>query len=233
MYKSNRSNMTEAQFDFNALEDRFVDIKNRRLYLLATDITDAEGLVTQIHYMNSPNHYPDTYKDPIYIIINSPGGSDDMTFCLYDSIVNSQAEVVTIGTGMVCSAASLILACGDRRYATANTWYMTHKGQIVIVGDDDEIAAQAEVSKKVADRYWKLLGRHSNISGQSWYNKSKGEGELWLDAEGMLHLGVIDAILPTARRQLLPLPRRKIRTSIPEPDADEGEHDAEEEHDDD
>ncbi len=221
------SKWDKEHLDLLALEESCVDLKNRRLYFIGEEISDAETLVAQIHYLNSSAHHPDTYKNPIYIIINSPGGSDDMTFCLYDAIVTSEAEIVTIGTGMVCSAASLILCCGDRRYATENCWFMTHKGQQVCVGDDDEIEAQAELSKKVSDRYWKLLGRHTTISGQRWYNKSKGEGELWLEVEGMLQHGVIDAILHPLRRVLEPLPTRRIKTAVVLDEHDEEEEETE------
>lgn len=136
------------------------DIKERRIYICgaigaAEEDEYAGYLVEHLHFLNSLNH------DPIQLILNSPGGTDDILLYLYDAITTSPSEVTTIGSGMVCSAASLVLACGDHRYATENCKMMTHKGSVEISGDDDEIHSQAELQKKLTDLYWKLLARHS------------------------------------------------------------------------
>lgn len=194
------------------IEQYCVDIKARRIYLVGEiELESAQEVVQQLHFLTSEDHFPDDYLKPITIIINSPGGCDDMMYYLYDNIVASSAEIITIGTGMVCSAAVLILACGDRRYATENCWLMTHKGKAVLEGDADEIASQAELNEKLEDRYWKLIERHSTKTAQAWYKKSKADGELWLNVTGMLKWGVIDAVLPLPRRTLEPLSNRKLK----------------------
>lgn len=200
------------------LNDLAIDVDRRIIYLFGElsddDHVDGAAVGMLIQSLNNIN------LDPIILVINSPGGSDDITFSLYDMIVNSPSEVITIGTGFVCSAAALIIACGDRRYATENCWFMAHKGKAELVGDEDELVAQAEASTKCSDRYWKLLGRHTKRSGTEWYNKSKKRGEVWLDAEGMLKYGVIDGIIKPDRRILDPLPRKKIKRIIEEEDED-------------
>ena len=201
------------------IEQYGIDLKNRRLYLVGEiDIETAQEVSQQLLFLTSEIHFPSSYLDPITLIINSPGGCDDMMYYLYDSVTTCPAEVVSIGTGMVCSAAVLILACADRRYATSNCWLMTHKGKANIEGDDDEIASQAELNAKLSDRYWKLLERHSTKTALQWYKKSKSEGELWLDAEGMIKWGLIDGIIIPKRRQFEPLSTRKLKIKEEEDD---------------
>ncbi len=199
-----------------------VDPPRRCIYFSGVIEDDTiEMIASQIHMFNDT----DPSKE-ITLVINSPGGYDDATFFLYDNIVNSEAEVVTIGSGMVCSAASLILACGDRRYATENCWLMTHKGQAAIEGDDDEVISQVELQVKCADRYWKLLERHSDRRANDWYKQSKHVGELWLPVGKMLEYGIIDGVIAPDRRKFDPLSKRIMaplarRMKLEEDDDDE------------
>lgn len=200
--------------DFEILEEHCIDIKNRTIYLVG-DIVDGvvESIVQQLNYLSSPKHCPTTAMDPIKMVINSLGGHDDMMLYLYDTMVNCGAPIYTIGTGLVCSAATLILVAGDKSFATENCMFMTHKGKSSLMGDEDEITAQAEFNKKMNDKYWKLMGRHTLYSGQKWYTRSKSAGENWMDIPDMLKAGVIEAIVPSPR-DLTPLPTRRIKTKI-------------------
>lgn len=200
--------------ELEILEEMCLDVKNRVIYLVGDiDGSCVESIVQQLLYLSSSKH-TDRYQEPIKIVINSLGGCDDMMLYLYDAMMNTSCRIVTVGSGLVCSAATLILVAGDDRYATENCMFMTHKGHAVLSGDEDEISAQAEFNRKVSDRYWKLLGRHTSLSGQRWYSKSKSEGEHWLDVKGMLETGVIDGVLEPTTRTLEPLPPRRIKTKI-------------------
>lgn len=195
-----------------------VDVEGRKLFCVG-DITspNAENMISSLHLMNARG------TEPIQLWVNSCGGNDDMMLYMYDAITSSDAPIYTIGTGMICSAAALLLVCGDRRFATPNAWFMTHKGRFQIEGDEDEVQAATELSKTVSDRYWKLIARHTNHSAQWWFNKSKGQGELWLDAEKMIEHGVVDEILTPKRRELKPISRRPINTKGNGPDDAEDE----------
>jgi ATP-dependent Clp protease protease subunit len=200
--------------DFEILEEHCLDIKNRTIYLVG-DIVDGivEGVVQQINYLSSPIHCGQHSTKPIIMVINSLGGHDDMMLYLYDTMVNCPCKIHTVGTGLVCSAATLLLVAGDKSFATENCMFMTHKGKSSLAGDEDEITAQAEFNLKMNDRYWKLMGRHTFISGQKWYTKSKSAGENWLDTNDMIKAGVIEGVIPSPR-ELKALPVRRIKTKI-------------------
>ena|SRR3990167_1499226 len=182
------------------------DLEGRNLFMVG-DVTspNAENMISSLHLMNTRD------ASPIKLWINSFGGEDDMLFYMYDAITASSAPVYTIGTGMICSAAALLLVCGDRRYATPNSWYMTHKGRFQIEGDEDEVRAATDLSSAVSDRYWKLIGRHTTRSPKWWFSRSKGRGELWMDVDDMLKNGVIDDVLKPTRRELAPLNRSRVQ----------------------
>lgn len=199
--------------------DHSIDLRSRTIYLIGeVELDWVTTTVQYLHMFSSPKYFRNN-TDPINLIINSPGGSDDMAFCLYDAIQTCGSPVHTIGTGMVCSAATLILSCGHKRFGTENLWLMTHKGSVIVSGDDDSIMSQAKLQNKVADRYWKLLERHTKKPALSWYRNSRDHGELWLNAEQSLEWGVIDEIIPSTR-SFEPLSNRMIKDLIKREDDD-------------
>lgn len=212
--------MKELLEPIKYVSDYDLDIQNRTIYFVGEVEPDLVLLtVEHLNMLASPKYFKN-YEEPITLLINSPGGADDMTFFLYDAIQACSAPVYTVGTGMVCSAASLILSCGDKRFGTENCWLMTHKGNITLSGDDDAVESQSELNKKVSDRYWKLLERHTKRTALQWYRKSRDEGELWLNAEDMIEWGVIDELIPT-RRTFEPLSKRLIKDLLKEGKDDE------------
>lgn len=200
--------------------DHSIDLRTRTIYLVGDiEVEWILPAVQYLHLFSSPKYYKN-YKEPITLIVNSQGGSDDMAFFMYDAIQSCGAPVHTVGTGMVCSAATLILSCGHKRLGTENLWLMTHKGSTSLSGDDDSVMSAAKLQAKVADRYWKLLERHTKRTALNWYRNSRDHGELWLNAEQALEWGVIDNIVDP-NRVFDPLSRRMIKDLIREEDRDD------------
>lgn len=197
--------------DFYVLNSQGIDLVNRKIYLIGDiSIEWSNAIITALDYFNNSKHCPNSYNDIIELVINSLGGDDDAMMAIHDAIVNSKAEVVTIGTGMVCSAATLVLVCADKRKATENCWAMIHKGATTLSGDEDQIQAGAELHKCISDKYWKYLGSYTKWSGAKWLTQTKKKGEIWLTSHEMLERGLIDEIVKPNRRILEPLPTRKL-----------------------
>ena len=208
------SNIIKSLSFIETLQEYGIDEEKRTIFFSGDiDSPQIEQLVTNLYLLNSKDAFPETHQNPIKIILNSGGGYDHLMLNAYDAITYSEAPVYTIVAGMACSAATLLLVCGDKRFCTENSWSMFHKGRVSLEGDEDEINASAEINRKISDRYWKLLGRHTTKSAQWWFDRSKQEGQLWLAPKQMLEYGVIDGILPRPRRDLESLPARKIKLS--------------------
>lgn len=206
-----------------------VDIKGRIVYLMGEfggECDVVEMTLTNLRHLASPFQFPDTYLDPITMVIDSPGGEDIAMFHLYDFMTTCATPIYTVGQGEVCSAAALILAAGMKghRSATPHCMYMTHKGKVGLGGDDDEIEAQAALQSLLSDRYWKLLQRHTNLSAAQWLSKSKHKGELWINTDTMIEFGVIDSIIPTSQ-EWPALSTKKLRTRVKEVEAEEDDDD--------
>jgi ATP-dependent protease ClpP protease subunit len=119
----------------------------------------------------------------------------DYMFALYDIMQQCSSPITTVGTGAICSAAVLLLASGDKRYATENSWLMAHKATFSHGGDADTVVAQADIAKKYEARHYELMDRHTNWSAAKWKRHEKNKGEVWMKPDEMLEAGVIDEIL--------------------------------------
>ena len=113
---------------------------------------------------------------------------------------------MTIGTGLVASAAVLLLACGAERYATENCWVMAHQAEMAAGGTEPSVASIAQVFKQFEKQRYNLLARHTKLTAADWRAWEKAKGEVWMNPREMLKAGLIDKILPSKS------PVRKKRT---------------------
>jgi len=95
--------------------ERWVDIYTRlgveRILFLGSEVNDAvaNALVAQMLYLDS-----DDNSKPIYIYINSPGGSVTAGLAIFDTMQYVKSEVVTICVGLAASMGAFLLAAGTK-----------------------------------------------------------------------------------------------------------------------
>jgi len=106
-----------------------------RILFLGQEVTDglANALVAQMLYLDSEDP-----TKPIYLYINSPGGSVTAGMAIYDTMQYIKAEVVTICVGLAASMGAFLLASGSpgKRLALPHARIMIHQpmGGTVVEG---------------------------------------------------------------------------------------------------
>jgi ATP-dependent protease ClpP protease subunit len=170
-----------------------IDVENRRLYL-GEEIDDliASRLVKGFQVL-------DKTPGPIWFEINSLGGSIPCMYGIYDTMRACNNEIITLGKGHVCSAACLLLAGGDKRYATENCWFMAHEGTSAQDEEESNITqlARAQVYSKMDKQWSDLMAKHSNKTAKWWLTNSvESKKELWLNTDDMIKYGIVDALWP-------------------------------------
>lgn len=97
-----------------------------RILFLGQEVTDglANALVAQMLYLDSEDP-----TKPIYLYINSPGGSVTAGMAIYDTMQYIKAEVVTICVGLAASMGAFLLASGSpgKRLALPHARIMIHQ----------------------------------------------------------------------------------------------------------
>ena len=140
------------------------------------------------------------HKEPgklITLVINSPGGSVDSGFAIWDQITMISSPVVTLVTGLAASMGSFLSLVGGKggRFATPNARFMIHQPAIhgVIQGQATDLEIQAkEVLKTRA-----LLAKHyAEATGKSVDALNNAlDRDSWMSAKEALEFGLIDAIV--------------------------------------
>jgi ATP-dependent Clp protease, protease subunit len=110
--------------------ERWIDIYTRlnqeRIIFLGQEVTDslANSIIAAMLYLDS-----DDPTKPIYIYINSPGGSVTAGMAIYDTMQHIKSEVVTICVGLAASMGAFLLASGNKgkRLALPNARIMIHQ----------------------------------------------------------------------------------------------------------
>ncbi|MGD2180732.1 ATP-dependent Clp protease proteolytic subunit [Lusitaniella coriacea] len=108
----------------------WIDIYNRlyreRIIFLGRGVNDglANQIIAVMLYLDSEDS-----SKPIYLYINSPGGSVTAGMAIFDTMQHIKSEVVTICVGLAASMGAFLLAAGTKgkRLALPHSRIMIHQ----------------------------------------------------------------------------------------------------------
>lgn len=104
----------------------YTRLSQERIIFLGQEVTDAlaNQIVAYLLYLDS-----DDPSKPIYLYINSPGGSVTAGMAIYDTMQYIKSEVVTICVGLAASMGAFLLAAGTpgKRLALPHARIMIHQ----------------------------------------------------------------------------------------------------------
>ena len=185
--------------------ERWVDIYTRlgveRILFLGQEVSDgiANSLVAQMLYLDS-----DDSSKPIYLYINSPGGSVTAGLAIYDTMQYVKSDVVTICVGLAASMGAFLLAAGTKgqRAALPHASIVLHQPRSGARGQASDIQIRA---KEVLHNKHTMLEILADNTGKSVEQLAKDSDRMtYLTADEAMEYGLIDRVL-TSRKQL-PLP---------------------------
>ena len=134
---------------------------------------------------------------PILFVINSPGGSVDSGFAIWDQIKMITSPVTTLITGLAASMGSTLSlsAASGKRFATENSRIMIHQPSIngVIRGQATDLEIQAKEILKtrsaLVNLYVKATGKEAKIIEKAIDRDS------WMSAKEALEFGLLDQVI--------------------------------------
>ena len=177
--------------------ERWVDIYTRlgveRILFLGGEVNSvvANTLVAQMLY-----HDSDDNTKPIYLYINSPGGSVTDGVMIYDTMKYIKSDVVTICVGLAASMGAYLLAAGTKgkRVALPNSRIMIHQP---LGGTSQRQASDIEIEANEILRMKDNLNKSlADMTGQPFEKIEKDtDRDYFLSAEEAKNYGLIDRVI--------------------------------------
>ena len=177
--------------------ERWVDIYTRlgveRILFLGSEVNDAvaNALVAQMLYLDSEDN-----SKPIYLYINSPGGSVTAGLAIYDTMQYVKSDVVTICVGLAASMGAFLLGAGTKgkRLALPHSRIMIHQP---LGGTSQRQASDIEIEAREILRIKDMLNRSmADMTGQAFEKIEKDtDRDYFMSAAEAKEYGLIDRVI--------------------------------------
>jgi ATP-dependent Clp protease protease subunit len=176
--------------------EQWIDLEDRlfreRIIFLTEEVDDgiANAIVAYLLYLDS-----DDQTKPIYLYINSPGGSVTAGLAIYDTMQHIKSEVVTICVGLAASMGSFLLAAGTKgkRMALPHSRIMIHQPSGGTRGQASDIAIEA---REILRLRHQLNQIYVDNTGQSLEKIEKDMNrDFFMSAQEAKEYGLIDRVI--------------------------------------
>lgn len=179
----------------SSVEDKIDEelLKARRIFF--SDVVDdksSNDAIRKLWYLELTNP-----GKPILFVINSPGGSVDSGFAIWDQVKMITSPVTTLVTGLAASMGSILSLCAakGRRFATKHARIMIHQPKImgVVQGQATDLAIQAKEVIKTRDL---IINTYVQSTGKDSKTIEKAiNRDTWYSADEALKFGLLDKIV--------------------------------------
>ncbi|ADZ18674.1 ATP-dependent Clp protease proteolytic subunit [Chlamydia psittaci] len=175
----------------DVIERKILDARRVFFSEPVTDKSAAEA-IKKLWYLELTNP-----GQPIVFVINSPGGSVDAGFAVWDQIKMMTSPVTTVVTGLAASMGSVLSLCAapGRRFATPHSRIMIHQpsigGPITGQATDLDIHAREilKTKKRIVDVYLEATGQSREVIEKAI------DRDTWMTADEAKDFGLLDGIL--------------------------------------
>lgn len=134
---------------------------------------------------------------PITLVIQSPGGSVDAGFAVWDQVKMISSPITTVVTGLAASMGSILSLCAPkgRRFATPNARILIHQPSIHggVRGQASDLEIHAREILKLRER---IISLYVEATGKDRDKIAAAiERDTWLSADEAKDFGLIDKVV--------------------------------------
>lgn len=136
----------------------------------------------------------DDAEKPVTVFVNSPGGSADSGFAIYDLFRFSRCPVQTIANGIVASSAVMVYLGGTQeRLALPNARFLLHQPSTFSRGQASDIEITANEIVKIRERYNSIVEEHVGVPKEKIGKDA--DRDFWLSAEEAKDYGLVQRVV--------------------------------------
>jgi len=165
-----------------------------RTIVIAREVSDKlyEKVFNQLVLLESEDE-----QKPIKVFVNSPGGSADSGFAIYDALRFVKPPIYTFTNGICASAAVIIFLGGDegKRFALPNARFLIHQPSTFTQGAASDLEITAKQILKIREQYNKIV---ADATGKRVEQITKdADRDFWLSASEAVEYGLVSKIIKT------------------------------------
>ncbi|NRA75587.1 MAG: ATP-dependent Clp protease proteolytic subunit [Planctomycetes bacterium] len=170
-------------------------MEKQRTLFISEDVSPklTKRMVPSLLWLDSQS------DDPIRLFINTPGGSADDGFAIFDAIRFIRSPVLCITNGINASAGTVILLASpkERRFSLPNSRIMIHQPSSGVRGKASEIEVTAEEIMKLRRRCNQLIAEETDHSLEQVEKDTNGD--CWMSPQEAKEYGLIGTILTSLK----------------------------------
>jgi ATP-dependent Clp protease protease subunit len=163
-----------------------------RIIFLSEEVSDgiANAIVAYMLYLDSEDN-----SKPIYLYINSPGGSVTAGMAIYDTMQYIKSDVITICVGLAASMGAFLLAAGTqgKRLALPHARIMIHQPLSGARGQATDIEIEAKEVLRVKQTLNEMLAERTGKSLEQIERDT--DRDYFLSAAEAAEYGLIDRVI--------------------------------------
>ena len=166
-------------------------LKKERTIIISEEVSPklTQRVMSSLLWLDSQS------DDPIKLYINTPGGSADDGFAIFDLIRFVKAPVYNISFGLNASAGTIILlgAPKERRLALPNARIMIHQPSGGSRGRSSDIEITAEEILKLRHRANEVFAAECGRTGKQVEKDT--DRDYWMSPEEAIEYGLVGRII--------------------------------------
>ncbi|MGD1940229.1 MAG: ATP-dependent Clp protease proteolytic subunit [Leptolyngbyaceae cyanobacterium] len=163
-----------------------------RIIFLSEEVNDniANAIASYLLYLDS-----DDNSKPIYLYINSPGGSVTAGMAIYDTMQHIKSEVITICVGLAASMGAFLLAAGSpgKRLALPHARIMIHQPLGGARGQATDIEIEAKEVVRIKHTLNQMLAKHTGKTLEEIERDTDRDN--FMSAQAAMEYGLIDRVI--------------------------------------
>lgn len=155
--------------------------------------------------------YDEQSHDPIWILINSGGGSVEAGLILIDTMRGIESPMHCLVESKAYSMAAIILSFCDRRLALPHATIMLHEASYGTAGEDPSNRARLDFLARYLDRLHVEIAERLGMPVDKY--RARIRDAWWLLADDAKKVGVVHDIASRIEFRRIPVAQTEIKTT--------------------
>lgn len=184
-----------------------LELTSRRVDLEgAVNLASVRKVADKLIELNSISH------DPIFLRINSPGGSVSAGFILIDVLRALDSPVHALVESQAYSMAAIIAVFCEKRYILPHGTMMFHEVSYSTLGEDPSVRSRVDFNSRYIDRVHREIATRLKLPHAQYRQKIRDGW--WLLADDAKKAGIVDEIVTHISYRELFVEKIEIKKTI-------------------